>query len=1580
MNKFTYNMFHEIQRPTVILSSVHHKHYGVLENIDYDSFSNNFNMNSAQEISFDVYKYLDEHKCSLWEKLISFKYLYIPDHNEYYKIDVTLDQDDKTVKHITGTSAGEYELSQRKIQAMDINTPDDATYYEQKLPDGSYEPIPTPKVEYSMFYNPDDPHKSILDRAIADRAPDWSIGHVDSSIIAKKRICTFTVSNQTIYDFLVNSVANEFDVLFKFDSVNRIINAYDLLNMCEDCLERGDFTDVCPKCGGTHIRRGYGNDSHIYISANNYASKITVDGDEGNVKNCFRLIGGDDNITATAMNCNPSGGAYIYQFSEADYDDMPEELVEKLEDYAELYEEYENGVKTKGDVTLPSSLLPITINLGFKPLKVVVSYTDGQTDYTVVYKNEVSIGDGGTIEVNDNGFVFKDHYPTPKCSYEAYSKEPYSEITTDYYNALAEYYYYQVSMMPRTDNSGKDIGHWKPTTDDSHPQTYDVGDTCYTITLPSYCYLKCIKAGRSGHVEFDCTNVIPSDDPAEPKVIKEHDFDSSATVEWEVVRNIVSVPSAEQTLEDIKTYVADNNTIAYFQNNIPGVTSNPPQYRSINNNVRDLIQTTINPLIKIDLLDDPEGYWETTEWFPEEQGQPRKPKAGNLHFYLRVTNTTNTEDVAETVRINEQSGDPEWYTLSMKCRVADSLKQHQDYMMEYAEKKLKRKDTNFTHIYQTEKRKDGDATLNNGNVTVNLDFTPEYVVTQYVTSEHLYVTVHTYDNTTEHYLDGKLASGAAVDSLVVNNNGFTFSTTIPNVDTIFYTAVSDVDFRTVIKQYSLDLLDGFSQSYDACRMVLNEYGDPSKDFNGVDIYHSMYVPYVKKYDELVDEMNVRVAKVKEYYNNPYQDNTSDEIPVGKRIEYDSNIPPGLIQRLTTKMNEVHTALNLQKFLEDPEASDPDWMWKVFFNYLREGEYQNNNLISDGLSENEQVQRGMELLEKGRMELKKATELQYSLSDDLGNLLNTEEFAPFKDKFELGDYIICGVGDNKENLDVDDHNYKLRLISLSYDYGNPESVSVTFANVTKIKNYFSDTQDILAQAKSMGTSYNAVTHQVEKNADTTSTVNSWNANGLNSSLTRIMNNNQEEVTYDNNGILIREYDYTYDENKDNAIYTDEQLKITHNVLAFTKDNWKTASLGLGKQDYIYYDSEKKLKTGNDYGLIAKFVDAGYIHGSQIISGEIFSENYDVTNNIGSHINLKDGTFEVADGKFKFYYDNGIPKLYIDADSELHGDLTVYTDDTPNKKIIFKADTGNHSVKIGGWTAGATNLWIQNGANYVTLSDGSNANQDVMVIRQGTEGNYTYPYHLHADGSITMAKATVTGTVTANNGKIGNWTINDGLVYANPHNPNLYSNLSPSEFAIVGSYTSNTQPYIHYRPGDGESFQIGEMIYTSGGVYDSSDKYLTVRSTGDTWCKNIYVGSGDPQSGDAINVYSTLSNIGTTLSNSATVQNVGNTAYKSITNITLSAGTWVVKGKVNFNDDSSSSGNRAIMLATTADANAEAASSFVKVLATTSGQKTQMITVGIMTVSTSTTVYVTSYHNGGSGVTFNVDGNIQAVRIK
>lgn len=1426
MNKFTYNMFHEIQRPTVILSSVHHKHYGVLENIDYDSFQNNFNMNSAQEISFDVYKYLDEHKCSLWEKLISFKYLYIPDHDEYYKIDVTLDQDDKTVKHITGTSAGEYELSQRKIQAMDINTPDDLTCYWQKKEDGTYEKIAEPEnTKPTIFYNPDDPLKSILHRAIADRAPDWSIGHVDESITANKRVCTFTVSNQTIYDFLTNTIATEFDVLFKFDSVNRVINAYDLLNICEnpDCLERGDFTDVCPKCGGTNIHRGYGHDSHIYISANNYASKITVDGDEGSVKNCFRLIGGDDVMTATVKNCNPSGSEYIYQFSEADFDDMPEELVDKLEDYAELYAEFEAGKSTDGSFVSRQIPIGVPVDCGFKPNHVTVQI-DGKT---VEYKyGELTNGDNehnNDIVITDYGFIFYTNNQGQNCTYTA-AQRKYSDLTKDYYNALTEYYYYKTSMMPRTcpetvDPSGK-VDHWQPNTNYNH------GQVCYVITLPSYCYLKCITqgGGKSGSVEFDATNVIPSDsdDPSETVTIQD------GTITWEVVRNDFTMPTAQQTLDGIiKPYVEKQDTIVYFEDSFPAsVTSTPQVFTTVNKYVKDLLATVVNPLFKIEILNSGSN---VSTWSNGWTDGDTNTKHARLNFYIRITNTTDTKDTAEVVYDNAR--------LTIKCAIADSIKQHQEYMQELVKKRLDKKDENFTSVYQTEKRDNSSYQLTGGATTqlIELGYVPQYVVVEYTKDSYHKTIILNYNQA---YVTDDDNSILLYDDPNVDpsHHGFYFTAKYPDV-LFYYTAVSDELFETVIKQYSFDLLEGFLNSYSDCRDVLvanNITDEKSRDFHGVDLYSTMYAPYNHKIEILENELVKRQETVKYYDNDPGQKDDGNDIPINGKLPYDSSLPKGLIQRVWDEMAIIQDALNLKEFLKDDEATDPYWMWYTLFNYIREGEYQNSNYISDGLANNTLVQYAQELLDKGVKELKKATELQYSLSDDLGNLLNTEEFAPFKDKFELGDYIICGVGDNKENFDVDDHNYKLRLISLSYSYGNPESVSVTFANVTKIKNYFSDTQDILAQAKSMGSSYNAVTHQVDKNTETTTTVNSWNQDGLNSSLTKIMNNSREEVIYDNSGIIIKEYDYTYDETKDNKVYGDDQLRITHDILAFTEDNWKTASLGLGRQNYKYYDEHGHWhEDGSGYGLIAKFVDAGYIRGSQFIAGDLYSEtryNDNGTEKAVSHMNFNDGTFELAEGRLKFYYDSQQhPQLYIDAGTELHGDLKVYDTSTP-PNILFQADTANSIVQIGGWSVNATKIYGGDASSRVAVIQKPNPNM-VYVFAAGGTSHSSYadcPFRVTKTGELYSTKT----IVDESNG--------------------LTSELSPGKLSLYGSLSQDVRYSFNFDSSDGQILTVGKENYSSG-TYQNSTPYFVIKNDGKIYAKDIYLGSADPTTGGQKSVY-------------------------------------------------------------------------------------------------------------------------------
>ena len=138
-------------------------------------------------------------------------------------------------------------------------------------------------------------------------------------------------------------MAKEIGCLFTFDSVKRTISVYDLYTVCKNsnCGYRGEFLEKCPKCNGTNLYN-YGNDTEIFISAENYAESITMEGEVDKVKNCFKIEGGDDLITATLVNCNPNGSSYIYHFTDEMISDMPDELVKKLISYNELYESKQN--------------------------------------------------------------------------------------------------------------------------------------------------------------------------------------------------------------------------------------------------------------------------------------------------------------------------------------------------------------------------------------------------------------------------------------------------------------------------------------------------------------------------------------------------------------------------------------------------------------------------------------------------------------------------------------------------------------------------------------------------------------------------------------------------------------------------------------------------------------------------------------------------------------------------------------------------------------------------------------------------------------------------------------------------------------------------------------------------------------------------------------------------------------------------------------------------------------------------------------------------------------------------------------
>lgn len=321
-------------RPTLVLANRSGVKLGPVNAVGIN-ISDNFN--SSFELEFDVYKYdndglgriLDgeDGKDTIWDKIVDFKLVWAREWDVWFEIYVEIDEEQDTIKHVSAVSVGEAELSQINLYNVEINTEND---------------IANDDYVVTVLYNNDNKKGSLLHR-ILEKAPHYSIGHVDNSIANIQR--SFSFDNNSIYDSL-QDIAEEIDCIFVIDSssnddgtIKREINAYDLEAFCPSCGYRDTFTDICPKCGGEAIN-GYGDDTNIYVSVENLADDISYSTDTDSVKNCFKLEAGDDLMTATVINSNPNGSAYIWYISDEVKSDMSDELVERIDQYDALYDYY----------------------------------------------------------------------------------------------------------------------------------------------------------------------------------------------------------------------------------------------------------------------------------------------------------------------------------------------------------------------------------------------------------------------------------------------------------------------------------------------------------------------------------------------------------------------------------------------------------------------------------------------------------------------------------------------------------------------------------------------------------------------------------------------------------------------------------------------------------------------------------------------------------------------------------------------------------------------------------------------------------------------------------------------------------------------------------------------------------------------------------------------------------------------------------------------------------------------------------------------------------------------------------------
>lgn len=281
------------------------------------------------QVSFKVMKNGDG-VCAIWDELTDLKLIYCPEWDKWFEIAVNVYDTASPYKMITAKHLPQAELSQYLLHEVEINTEDDIAREEYTEP--------------TTIYNTNDKSISLLDRLISEKAPHYSIAHVDNSLRNIQRSYSFNgVSIKDAFD----EVAESIEGIFIYGESNdtsrtpkRTISLYDLNCSCNDCGYRAKSFKVCPECGSTNVTPGYGKDTTIFVNKDNLTEEVNFSVDVDSVKNCFYLEAGDDLMTATVVNCNPNGSQYMWYISDEVRAQMPSSLVSALNSYDALYNDY----------------------------------------------------------------------------------------------------------------------------------------------------------------------------------------------------------------------------------------------------------------------------------------------------------------------------------------------------------------------------------------------------------------------------------------------------------------------------------------------------------------------------------------------------------------------------------------------------------------------------------------------------------------------------------------------------------------------------------------------------------------------------------------------------------------------------------------------------------------------------------------------------------------------------------------------------------------------------------------------------------------------------------------------------------------------------------------------------------------------------------------------------------------------------------------------------------------------------------------------------------------------------------------
>ena len=217
-----------------------------------------------------------------------------------------------------------------QVQIVDANK---YAEYINKSSESEYDKLYVKNFPNVQFYNINRPELSLL-HLIFEHILEWKIGNVDQSLWRKER--RFSEARISVYDFLMNNVAETFGCSVIWDSLSGLVHFYESV---EDDEEENEASTRW--------------NTDIYISKENLAQETKVSYSSDNIKTKL-LVTGSDNLDIREVNLGRNEIMNLSFYHTLDW--MEQDLFDAYDKYLKTLKEAETGLDASGN---PSTKYPM---------------------------------------------------------------------------------------------------------------------------------------------------------------------------------------------------------------------------------------------------------------------------------------------------------------------------------------------------------------------------------------------------------------------------------------------------------------------------------------------------------------------------------------------------------------------------------------------------------------------------------------------------------------------------------------------------------------------------------------------------------------------------------------------------------------------------------------------------------------------------------------------------------------------------------------------------------------------------------------------------------------------------------------------------------------------------------------------------------------------------------------------------------------------------------------------------------------------------------------------------------------------